>query len=374
MADILHSLTFEHLERMTDDTGLLEHSLGAIPRRNEGYTTDDNARALWVCLAWQDLLPADGQEDPRRARLERLAERYAAFLLWAQREDGRFQNDFHYDRTPEREVPSDDCFGRSLWASAIAFTQSRQPALWLPAEALLLRSVPRIGDLVHLRGQAYALAACSLLMRHPSLGSKRAHSLEWRRVDQACRQAFHRLRDSLLQAYHANRSSSWRWFEPNLTYSNATLPWALLYSHEIDSHAESLEVGLEALEFLIERMTSPEGWIRPIGNRGWATVHCQALWDQQPLETMKLALAASQAYRITEESRYLETLEACRRWFSGHNDAGRPLADPVTGACCDGITPDGPNVNQGAEAMISFLLTESIYCQVKKQEKLPVMS
>lgn len=38
--------SFAHLRRLTDDTGLLEHALGRIPRRREGYTTDDNARAM----------------------------------------------------------------------------------------------------------------------------------------------------------------------------------------------------------------------------------------------------------------------------------------------------------------------------------------
>lgn len=358
MSDVRYSLTFEHLERMTDDTGLLEHSLGAIPRRNEGYTTDDNARALWACLAWKDLLT----DDRRRKLLERLAERYTSFLLWAQGEDGRFHNNYYYDRTPEAETPSDDCFGRSLWAAACALTKTELPALQLAAKVILERAIPHMEELVHLRGQAYTLAACSLLLRTPSLKMKQSGNDEaWQRTLLACRNTFGRLRSTLLKAYRANASPSWKWFEPILTYGNGILPWALLYSYETEKHEESLEVGLEALGFLTRRMTAPKGWIRPIGNRGWGTEQHQALWDQQPLETMKLALAAAQAYRITKDQRWLETVKNCRRWFSGHNDAGQPLANPVTGACCDGITPEGPNQNQGAEAMISYLLTESIY-------------
>ena len=34
---------------MTDSTGLIQHAIYSIPRRESGYTTDDNARALRLC-------------------------------------------------------------------------------------------------------------------------------------------------------------------------------------------------------------------------------------------------------------------------------------------------------------------------------------
>jgi hypothetical protein len=33
-----------------------------------------------------------------------------------------------------------------------------------------------------------------------------------------------------------------------------------------------------------------------------------------------------------------------------------PLYDPITGGCLDGLHPDRPNENQGAESTLSFLL------------------
>ena len=35
---------------MTDSTGLIQHAIYGIPRRESGYTTDDNARALRLCV------------------------------------------------------------------------------------------------------------------------------------------------------------------------------------------------------------------------------------------------------------------------------------------------------------------------------------
>src|SRR5438132_11257072 len=41
-----NGIALAHLDRMTDSTGLIQHAIYSIPRRESGYTTDDNARAL----------------------------------------------------------------------------------------------------------------------------------------------------------------------------------------------------------------------------------------------------------------------------------------------------------------------------------------
>src|SRR5713101_7648120 len=42
-------IALNHLDRLTDLTGLIQHAIYSIPRRESGYTTDDNARALRLC-------------------------------------------------------------------------------------------------------------------------------------------------------------------------------------------------------------------------------------------------------------------------------------------------------------------------------------
>jgi glycosyltransferase involved in cell wall biosynthesis len=42
----LPPLKLDHLFRMTDNTGILQHAIYTVPNYNEGYCTDDNARAL----------------------------------------------------------------------------------------------------------------------------------------------------------------------------------------------------------------------------------------------------------------------------------------------------------------------------------------
>ena len=91
-------LNTSHLSQMTDDTGILQHAIYSVPNCSEGYTTDDNARALIVST----LLTSS----PRPARDEYLAlsRRYLVFRWLAFHEPtGRFRNFLSYDRDGKKK-------------------------------------------------------------------------------------------------------------------------------------------------------------------------------------------------------------------------------------------------------------------------------
>ncbi len=55
----------DHLLRMTDETGILQHATHAFPNIVEGYCTDDNARALLLTVYLDEV----GQTGPELDRL-----------------------------------------------------------------------------------------------------------------------------------------------------------------------------------------------------------------------------------------------------------------------------------------------------------------
>jgi hypothetical protein len=65
--------------------------------------------------------------------------------------------------------------------------------------------------------------------------------------------------------------------------------------------------------------------------------------------------ACLEAHRITKDKSW--HLEARRAfdWFLGRNDLHLPVYDATTGGCRDGLHPDRPNENQGAESTLAFL-------------------
>jgi len=339
-------VSFRHLFRLTDRTGLLEHAHKLLPRRKEGYTADDNARALWAALAWSRELP-DGEL--RNALLER-AEIYLAFLEWVSLPDGRFHNNITYDGRPEEESPSDDLHGRVLWALAWAERSFPQrPHRKLATELLEHALGPvRRGEIRALRGMAYTLAA-----------------LAYRGIRSAKeRRAFDEMLAEFRAAVAAHAREGWTWFEPRLTYSNALLPWGLLAAYEVTGDREIRDIALAALDFLIRTMTDARrGIVRPVGNRGWGEPGKIARFDQQPVDVWKLAMATEKAYALTRNPLYQETFARAAAWFTGANDLGVPLVDEEEGAAYDGLTPTGPNENAGAEATLSYLMTT--YCAVR---------
>ena len=120
----------DHLIRMTDDVGLLQHAKFIVPDRSHGYCTDDNARALIAVLMAQDLIP-EGEE------LINLASRYLSFINHAfNKESGCFRNFMSYDRRWLEEERSEDSHMRGVWGRGTTVPLSGSG--WVPRGGLYL--------------------------------------------------------------------------------------------------------------------------------------------------------------------------------------------------------------------------------------------
>ncbi|WP_245734105.1 glycosyltransferase [Sporolactobacillus nakayamae] len=360
-----------HLRRMTDDTGLIEHALGNIPRRSEGYSTDDNARALWLVSEWQRLLADDPATTEEPVQLVRLSEIYLSFLEYAQQPDGHFHNNFAYDRSLEAEQPSDDCLGRALWSCAVASLTQPHPDSRFAAAMLFQKAFQAADTMNHSRGIAYVLSSASLLLARSNELSGIPEFQNF--IRQEAPERVQSFEAKLLALFEQNSDTDWRWFEHAMTYGNGVLPWALFQSFQVTGNSDALLIANESLDFLIEKMTMADGLIHPIGNQGWCTRKQCSRWDQQPLEVMKLALAAEQAARLlSDPEKYLGILEKCRDWFYGANDLHASVADATDGGGRDGLEQQGVNQNQGAESTIAYLMTELICARTVKGKGEPV--
>lgn len=149
---------------------------------------------------------------------------------------------------------------------------------------------------------------------------------------------------------------AWPWPENPCTYDTGVIPEALLAGGTALARPEVVELGLHVLEWLFEAQTTPAGSLGPIGNRGWWPRGGRpATFDQQPIEPASLVSAAVTAYLLTGERRWVAAAERAFGWFLGANDLGIALADPLRGACRDGLGPEGPNHNEGAESTLAWL-------------------
>ncbi len=320
--------SFAHLLRLSDDTGVLEHARGALPRRNHGYCVDDVSRALLV-------ISREAAPPPEVARL---GERCLAFLAHAQSADGRFHNRVGYDRRFEDEPGTGDWWGRALWGLGTA--ASCHPTRWVRDEALVSFTVGCQVRSPHPRAMAVAaLGAASVLGAVP--GHDEARSL---------------LADAAAAIGRPAPDPSWPWPDPRLTYGNATLPDALLAAGSALGDDQLRQDGLVLLQWLVD-VEVPDRHLSLTAVGGWAQGEARPAFDQQPIEASALADAAARAFDLTAEPRWLDVVGQAAGWFLGANDVGVALFDPDTGGGYDGLHAGGRNANQGAESTLAFLST-----------------
>jgi glycosyltransferase involved in cell wall biosynthesis len=336
----LPSLNLSHLNRMTDDVGILQHAIGTVPNYSEGYTTDDNARGLILAILLEEL----GKEGMRQ--LSGLASRCLAFLWHAyNRENGHFRNFMGYDRRWLEETGSADSHARALWGLATVLGRSRQEGLRRAAALLFDRTLPAAREFTDLKPIAFTLIALNTyLQQFPG--------------DRAAQEVRGVLAERLMDAYQTTATVDWNWFENQLTYANAALPHALLLSGQGMQQKAMQSASLEALEWLVAVQTSDEGHFVAIGNDGfYVRGGTPARYDQQPIEAHATISACIDAFHITGQHWWKQEAMRAFEWFLGRNDLGAPLYDPLGGGCSDGLSPEGPSANQGAESTLAFLLS-----------------
>ncbi|MFA5113549.1 MAG: glycosyltransferase [Candidatus Margulisiibacteriota bacterium] len=323
-----------HLQRLTDDTGLIQHAKYIVPDRHTGYCLDDNSRALMLC-AWAVFLLQSGE-----ARA--LIPTYFSFTHFMQNKDGRFRNFIDYQRRFLDDNGSDDAAGRALWALGYIIWRPPHNAYRSLAFECFQKALPHIRGL-NLRGKALAMLGLAAYLR-------------CYQGDESVAALLRECADYLLDLYKKVSKDDWRWFEEIVCYDNGIMPMALFQTYSLLREEKYLQVAKETLEFL-EKMTSNNGRLSIVGSRGWYKRGGErAQYDQQPIDAAAMVLAYQSAYRVTREKEYLKKMRSAFGWFLGDNDMGMSLYDYETKGCADGLLPEGVSLNQGGESTVSFLM------------------
>ena len=337
--DLLPGLDIRHLLTMTDDTGMLQHAIFSVPNSREGYTTDDNARAL-IVTTWL--------ENVNKSTHLNLSRRYLAFLWLAFNADaGRFRNFLSYDRNWLEQVGSEDSHGRALWALGTVLGQSQDAGLRGAAGRLFEAAVPSAMMFTSPRAWAFSvLGMQAYLGRFPGDREIQSHR--------------NTLADRLLDIYLRSSNDTWRWFEKSLSYSNARLPQALMLAGWHSENKKMIAAGVESLEWLVAAQHRDDSMMFvPIGSSGsFSEGKERPRFDQQPVEACATISACLEAYKLTGDEHWRAEAHRVFGWFLGRNDLRVALYDATTGGCKDGLHPDRVNENQGAESTLSFLMAQ----------------
>ena len=335
----LPEMKLDHLENMTDDTGILQHANHTVPDRDHGYCTDDNARALMVAAMGREYLNTNSK------CFDLLCSQYLSFLLHSfNNENGRFRNFMTYDRQWVEDVGSEDAQGRALWGLGESVAFLGNPGQKTMSMKLFSKAIKEVEHFKSPRAIAFALVGIHAYL-HKFSGDS-----EVRRVREV-------IANRLFDQFNSNATENWPWLENALNYANGKLSHALLLSGQWLQRGDMVDMGLRSLKWLLTIQTE-EGHFVPIGNNGWYEKGgTKARFDQQPIEANAMIGACIEAYNITRDKTWFDNAVLCFNWFLGYNDLNMPLYDPKTGGCRDGLMADGINQNEGAESTLAWLLS-----------------
>ena len=374
-------INFAHLDHLTErvvlgaDTVSIVHIyanypdyrwVGAAESGPEGIAcVDDAARAAVLFLRSYELRGDTSSLDRARGLLK--------FIMHMQAEDGEFYNFLRADHTVnDSGKTSFKSFGwwaaRGLWAMAMGARDFREtdPEFARRLQGRVSRMIPLVKGSLKKYGttkmvSGYRIPAWLVYGSAADLTSELLLGLlEYRKVslDDSLTSAIEKLAAGLVMMqggdgknppYGLHRSWETLWHMWGNAQTQA-LSTAGLMLHDTAMIASSMR---EARGWYGRLLM--EGFLKEYDLAGSAPPRA---YEQIAYGVRPMAVGLLRLFDATGDRDYLLMAGLAASWLTGNNPVGRPMYDPATGRCFDGIRDSLTlNLNSGAESTIESLYT-----------------
>jgi len=318
----------DYLLKITDKIGIVEHCCFDKPNYVEGYCVDDNARAVQVCLGFQNEYPI----------LKKVLPTYFGFIKSAIKKD-KLYNDLNSDLSWKNDfIINGEHYGRTL--AALGEINNLESS----------RLFEQIYSFFTEKKSPYIRVTSQIIW---GLKNYRPEDIKiWA--------------DAMVLQYMKEKTNNWKWFESLISYDSGRLPMALLAAYQTTKNEQYLEIALESLDFLTNLIFDKEKdcFVFP-GNVGWLTKNnSRAIFDQQPIEAGSATEVYSLAFLIVKNKKYKDLALKSFGWYSGKNILKVNMIDEKTGGIYDGFSEKKVNKNQGAESILSYLLANNALAKI----------
>lgn len=336
-------INLNHLDFLTDNMGVLQHTHYAIPERRFGYSTDDNARALVIIASLYHKHPTEKLFDYMKLLI--------SYLHLAQESNGKFHTFLNFQHHWIDLEDITDPYGKAMWGLGYYLYICFDTVFTQSVDLMFRKSLSHIDDITNPRTAAYTILGLYYYYKRYE-GEKEAADLALEKIK--------KLADYLCTMYTSYSDASWRWFEPIMTYDNFRLPQALFAAYMITKTERYKTVAKETLDFLLlTNFSNDLNCFDFVGQNGWYEKgKRKVVYDQQPLEAAAAIDALLFAYKATKQKRHVSYALLAFEWFVGRNRNKVSLIDARTGGIYDGLTPRGINQNEGAESLVCFLIAQ----------------
>jgi glycosyltransferase involved in cell wall biosynthesis len=338
----LPDINLNHLNQMTNDTGIIQFSKINEPDISSGYTLDDNARAL-VAMCMHYKITNDKKDIS-------YINKYFQFIKFCQQPAGDFLNyvDKTNQFTNQNETTNlDDANGRAIWA--LGFLVSLNDLLSVEiiseAKAIIKKSLIQISNVHSTRAMAFIIKG----LYYYQGATKAPENILY----------IETFANRLVQMYKHKSGEKWEWFEGYLTYANSILPEAMLYVWMLTGKLIYKDIATSSLNFLLSQIFN-ENRIKVISNKNWfqkgQEIDKVDNGGEQPIDVAYTIMTLSKFYDAFREVDYYKKMKTAFDWFLGNNRLHQIVYNPCTGGCYDGLEENQVNLNQGAESTVSYLM------------------
>lgn len=332
----------DHIDRMTDEFGMIQFCRHDVPDPASGYTLDDNARALIAMCMYATMVKEN-------SFVHSLCHKYLNFIEYCQQPDGRFFNYVDvsgYFTASNHQVNLDDANGRAVWAIGYLLHHHKQlpPLIVEQAHRVMQSCFSWTEKLTSPRAIAFTIKGLYYYLAYQP-GS-------------AAEDILHTLAMRLYQAYSREADDQWKWFEPYLTYGNAVLPEAMMMAWEVTGLEEFRKAAEESFDFLCSK-TFTDNYMKVINNKTWYHKHNDAPRSdggEQSIEIAYTMLALNTFFMVNGYTACLEKMRIAFSWYLGNNHLKQLIYNPLTYGCYDGLEKSNVNQNQGAESSVCYLI------------------
>lgn len=344
---IIPEINLRHIEKMTDDFGMLQFSNINQPDISSGYTLDDNARALIaVCQYYR--INSD-------SRALYLIKTYYNFIKFCLLEDGKFLNyvnEYKQFSAQNFQTNIEDSNGRAIWALGyLAFVNKEDLPLGFinDIDDVFEQALLNIHKIHSTRTMAFAIKGLYYYNKSNVIQRNLYLIIE--------------LTDRLYNMFLHESNENWVWFESYLTYANSVLSEAMLCAYLVTNNEEYKRVAKASFDFLLSKIYK-EQKISVIQNVKWLkkveVIDYNKSGAEQPIDVAYTIMALEKFNEVFPDEGYDKIINSSFNWFLGNNHLKQTIYNPCTAGCYDGLERNNVNLNQGAESTISYLLSRLV--------------
>jgi glycosyltransferase involved in cell wall biosynthesis len=337
-------IRLDFIRKLTDKFGILRSSYKGEPDIRMGYTSNDNAFALFVlCMHYKitgdvsDLL---------------LIRKYLKFLFHCYQSDGVVLKYLDYERkfTSQNYAENlEETQAKAIWALGyvVSMKELLPPEVIETAQLLLQNILPQI--------KTFTLPHCIAF----TLKGLYYNYSVWKTPDNLASIKF--LANKLVEMYRNKSDNDWKWFDSKFTSSSSVIPGALLNTWLITGENIYKEIAIESFDFFSSKVYQNDKIETCSLNNDWQVDNQYCGYPgEYPCDIAFNVITLSKFYLICKEKRYFQSMEKAFNWFLGNNRLKLMVYNPVAGSCFDGLEDNSVNLGQSANSILCYTLSRMI--------------